>query len=78
MVSDFWLMNGAFCRIKNINLSYTFPKNLISKARIQGLKVYFNVDDPYCFDHFLKGWDPEQGTNTYISRNFTLGLDIKF
>ena len=51
---------------------------LLSKAKIQGLKVYFNADDPFCFDHYLKGWDPEQGTNTYIARTFTFGVDLKF
>ena len=78
MVSDYWLFNGAYFRVKNINLSYTIPSKCLNKARIKGLKVYFNVDDPLCFSNFLKGWDPEQGTNTYIARTFTLGLDIKF
>ena len=78
MVSDYWLFNGAYFRVKNINLSYTIPSKCLDKARIKGLKLYFNVDDPLCFSNFLKGWDPEQGTNTYIARTFTLGLDIKF
>ncbi len=77
-ISDYWLMDGSYCRIKNINLAYSFPSKLISKAKVQGLKVYFNVDDPFCFDHYLKGWDPEQGTNTYIARTFTFGVDLKF
>lgn len=78
MNSDYWLMDGSYLRIKNINLSYTFPKKMVQKASLQGLKVYFNVDDPFCFDHYLKGWDPEQGISTYIARTFTLGVDIKF
>ena len=77
LMSDYWLMNGAYFRIKNINLSYTFPQNIIGRAKMKGLKVYFNADDPFCFDNYLKGWDPEQGTNTYIARNFTFGLEIK-
>lgn len=78
MMSDYWLMDGSFFRVKNINLSYTIPSKFLSKAKIQGLKVYFNADDPFCFDHYLKGWDPEQGTNTYIARTFTFGVDLKF
>lgn len=77
-LSDYWLMNGAYFRIKNINLSYTIPSAPLKKAHIKGLKVYFNIDDPICFDGFMKGWDPEQNTNAYIARTYTIGLDIKF
>lgn len=77
-MSDFWLMNGAYFRVKNINLSYTIPSAPLKKANIKGLRVYFNVDDPFCFDNYLKGWDPEQTTNSYIARTFTLGIDLKF
>lgn len=77
-MSDYWLKNSAFLRVKNINLGYTFPKALISKVNIKGLRVYFNVDDPFCFDNYLKGWDPEAGASTYIARTWTFGLDLKF
>lgn len=77
-MSDYWLKNSAFLRIKNINLGYTFPKALISKVNVKGLRVYFNVDDPFCFDNYLKGWDPEAGASTYIARTWTFGLDLKF
>lgn len=77
-MSDYWLKNSAFLRVKNINLGYTFPKALISKVNVKGLRVYFNVDDPFCFDNYLKGWDPEAGASTYIARTWTFGLDLKF
>lgn len=77
-ISDYWLKNSAFLRVKNINLGYTFPKALISKVNLKGLRVYFNVDDPFCFDNYLKGWDPEAGASTYIARTWTFGLDLKF
>jgi TonB-linked SusC/RagA family outer membrane protein len=77
-MSDYWLMNGAYLRIKNINLSYTIPSRPLQKAGIKGLRFYFNIDDPFCFDNYLKGWDPEQTTNSYIARTYTLGVDIKF
>ena len=77
-MSDYWLKNSAFLRVKNINLGYTFPKALISKVNLKGLRVYFNVDDPFCFDNYLKGWDPEAGASTYIARTWTFGLDLKF
>ena len=78
VMSDYWLMDGSYFRIKNINLSYSLPKSVLDKAKIKGLRIYANVDDPYCFNHYLKGWDPEQTTNSYIARTWTIGLDIKF
>ncbi len=77
-MSDYWLVNSAFLRIKNINLGYTFPESIIRKVSLKGLRVYFNVDDPFCFDNYLKGWDPEAGASTYIARTWTFGLDLKF
>lgn len=77
-MSDYWLVNSAYLRIKNINLGYTFPKSMVSKVNLKGLRVYFNVDDPFCFDNYLKGWDPEAGASTYIARTWTFGLDLKF
>ena len=77
-MSDWWLVDSSFMRIKNINLSYTFPKKLISRISLKGLKLYVNFDDPVCFDSYLKGWDPEAGPSSYVSRICTIGIDIKF
>lgn len=77
-VSDYWLMNGAYFRIKNINISYTLPQRVLDKAGIKGLRVFLNTDDPLCFDNYLKGWDPEAGPATYIAKTFTLGVDLNF
>jgi TonB-linked SusC/RagA family outer membrane protein len=77
-VSDFWLVDSSYLRIKNINLGYTFPKSIINRLNMKGLRVYFNVDDPFCFDNYLKGWDPEAGASSYIARTWTFGIDLKF
>jgi TonB-linked SusC/RagA family outer membrane protein len=77
-VSDYWLMNGAYFRIKNINISYTLPQRALDKAGIKGLRIFLNTDDPFCFDNYLKGWDPEAGPSTYIAKTFTLGVDLNF
>ena len=78
VASDYWLMNGAYFRIKNINLTYTVPQRVLDKAGIKGLKIFLNAEDPFCFDNYLKGWDPEAGPSTYIAKTFTLGVDLNF
>lgn len=77
-MSDYWLVNSAYLRIKNIALGYTFPEKLTRKVNLKGLRVYINVDDPFCFDNYLDGWDPEAGVSTYIARTWTFGVDLKF
>ena len=77
-VSDYWLMNGAYFRVKNINLSYKVPQKVIDRVGIKALRIFFNVDDAFCFDNYLKGWDPEVDPSTYIAKTFTLGVDLNF
>jgi len=79
-MSDYWLMNGAYFRMKNINLSYTFPSQIVQRLRLKNLRVYFNVEDPFRFSHFPKGWDPEANTSgsNYIATTYTFGLDFSF
>ncbi|WP_295728809.1 TonB-dependent receptor [uncultured Muribaculum sp.] len=79
-MSDFWLMDGSYFRVKNINLSYSFPKHLVNAIRLNNLRVYFNVEDPFCFHHYPKGWDPEvnSGGTNYIATSYTFGLDFSF
>ncbi len=79
-MSDFWLMDGSYMRVKNINLSYTFPKKLVNRIRFDNLRVYFNVEDPFCFHHYPKGWDPEvnSSASNYIATTYTFGLNFSF
>ena len=77
-MSDYWLFNGAYLRVKNINLAYTFPQKTLKGIGLKGLKFYLNADDPFLFSNYLKGWDPEQTTQSYIARTYTFGVDITF
>ena len=77
-MSDFWLINGAYFRIKNITLGYTLPKNLVKKANLSNVRVYTSVTDPLSLDSFPQGWDPESADNAYIARTFNFGVSIKF
>ncbi len=56
--SDFFLEDGNFFRIKNIQLSYTLPETWTSKARIGMAKVYVGVNNAFLFTKY-SGYDPE-------------------
>ncbi len=58
-VSDFWLQNATYLRLKNLQVGYTFPKEWLSKLGVQKLRVYYSGQNILTFTGFLKGWDPE-------------------
>lgn len=73
-ISDRYVEDGSFLRIKNITLGYTFPKALLNKAKIENLRVYVNIQNLYTFTKYT-GYDPEVGASTQDSSGLTFGLD---
>ncbi|MGV3587467.1 MAG: SusC/RagA family TonB-linked outer membrane protein [Adhaeribacter sp.] len=78
-MSDYWLMDGSYLRIKNLTLGYNLPEILTSRIRLQGLRVYVAANDLKSFSKFPKGWDPEVDGSTYpIVTTLMGGLSVKF
>lgn len=73
-ISDRYVEDGSFLRIKNITFGYTFPKALLNKAKIENLRVYVNIQNLYTFTKYT-GYDPEVGASTQDSSGLTYGLD---
>ena len=71
-LSDRYIEDGSFLRVKNITLGYSFPKTLLSKARIENLRVQMNIQNLLTFTKY-SGYDPEIGAST-ASVN-VMGLD---
>lgn len=78
-MSDFWLMNGAYFRIKNITLGYTLKPALVRKAGIQSLRFYVSANDLFSIHDFPKYWDPEAGTSSYpMVTTIMGGVTVRF
>lgn len=80
MFSDFWSVNGAYLRVRYIQLGYNFPAKLINKARLSRLRFYVNAQNPFTFTK-LQIIDPESRGNesTYpIMRVYTAGINATF
>ena len=71
-MSSYFVEDGSYLRVKNISLGYTFPKQLIKRASIENLRLYFNVQNPFTFTRY-KGFDPEIGAYNY--NVLTRGID---
>jgi len=78
-MSDFWMFNGAYFRMKNITLGYTIPPMVVEKLRLQGIRVYASASDLFTINNYPKGWDPEVSGDGYpITASYIMGVSVKF
>ncbi|MEI6679365.1 MAG: TonB-dependent receptor [Mariniphaga sp.] len=76
-ISDAYLSNGAYLRVKNITLSYTVPKVMVNKMGLSGTKVFFSVENIYTFSSLPKGVDPERiGWGYPFFATYSFGFNI--
>lgn len=80
LLSDYWVLNASFVKVRNIQLGYTIPAKHTKRWGISNAHVYLSLDNPISFDHYRKGWDPEN-TNTDgnyypVLSTYTLGLTL--
>ncbi|MDD4971324.1 MAG: TonB-dependent receptor [Paludibacter sp.] len=61
-ISDRFVEDGSYLRLKNISFGYTFPKKLISKVRIKNARVYVSGSNLLTWTNYT-GYDPEVSTN---------------
>jgi TonB-linked SusC/RagA family outer membrane protein len=80
LMSDFWLINGSYFRLKNVVLGYTLPKSAANWMKLSSVRVYASASDLFSIDNFPKGWDPEVSTggSSYITKAFNFGVSVKF
>lgn len=66
--SDRFLEKGDYIRLRNVTLSYSFPKNLLEKSPISSLRVYAQGQNLLTFTKFFG--DPEVGISSGETINF--------
>jgi TonB-linked SusC/RagA family outer membrane protein len=78
-LSDYWLINGAYFRLKNITLGYTLKQSAIKKTGVQSLRFYVSANDVFSLSKFPKYLDPESGSYSYpIVTTLMAGATIRF
>jgi len=77
--STYWLRDGSYMRLKNLEIGYTLPKSLVSSMHIQNIRVYFMGTNLLTFSDFDL-WDPELGSSNGqqypLSKTYTIGMTI--
>lgn len=80
-LSDWFIQDGSFLRIQNLNLGYNFNMNKVRS--ISKIRLYVNASNLYTFSKF-QGYDPEVGLDGIYwggyprLRNWTFGLNLTF
>ena len=73
--SDFYVEDGSYFRLKNLQLSYSLPRKLVSSWKMEELKVYFSATNVFTITHY-NGLDPETGkTDGTETNNLSIGID---
>ena len=78
-VSDRYLQDASYLRVKNITLSYTFPRNLVNFMTLNNIRIFFSAENALTFSNLPKGVDPERiswGYPFYATYSFGLNISL--
>lgn len=85
--SSYWIEDGSFFRIRNVQLGYAFGQNLLSRVKIKSLRIYVNAQNLATFANNT-GYTPEIGgsatsfgidNNTYpVPAVYSAGINLNF
>ena len=78
-----YLLNMAYCRIKNLTVGYTLPENVSRKFFVSKLRVYASLENLHTWDHLNNvPIDPEtrvaSGDGGYIGRSYPFSKEYSF
>lgn len=72
--SSRYISNGSYMRVKSVTLGYNFSKNLLTRWKLDHLRVYARAENLLTFTKY-EGWDPEVSTDFY-NDNINKGQDF--
>lgn len=78
--TSFWLRNGAYLRLKNLNIGYDLPELLLRPLGLMHAQVFMNATNLFSISAINEFMDPEQAYyDSYpLMKSFTFGLNFKF
>ncbi len=78
-----YLLNGAYFRIKNIEVGYSIPASVIRKIGMSNARTFISAENIFTKDHLAPGLDPEvdnvtRGAGYPLIKKVSIGLNISF
>lgn len=71
--TDFMVQDGAFTRIRQLQLGYSLPRTLLESVKLKRVRVYVSLDNYFIFTKY-KGMDPEAGSVNNNSLSIDRGV----
>lgn len=80
--SDFWLYDTSFIRLKNVEIAYNLPKNIVELLKLQSVRLSLSGTNLLTFDK-VKLQDPESdatglGQSYPLSKTYSFGINVSF
>lgn len=72
--SDFYVEDGTFLRLRNLQFGYYVPQKWLQKAKVKELKIFMTGTNVFTITNY-RGFDPDIGTNGWI---LDTGIDKGF
>lgn len=81
-MSDFWLWNTSYLRLKTLQFGYNLPKTLLSRIGLERVRIYYSAENLLTIDALGFNTDPEttseRGSSYPLIRSHSIGLNIVF
>ncbi|MBC8756411.1 TonB-dependent receptor [Kordia sp. YSTF-M3] len=88
LFSDFYVEDGSYLRIQNIQVGYSLPKDVLEKIHLDRFRLYFGVNNLYTFTKY-QGYNPDVSNSSPLgagvdlgqyplARTFTTGINVSF
>jgi len=81
-VSDFWVQNGSYFRIKNVEMGYRFSNSLLANLGLKSCRVYVSGNNLYTWTRMKYRLDPDAreswGRVMPPMRVFNAGVNLQF
>jgi hypothetical protein len=61
-LSDRFVEDGSYLRLKNISVGYTFPTTLLNRLKMKNVRIYASLQNAYTWTNYT-GFDPEVSRN---------------
>ena len=78
-ISDFWVYDASYIRLRNIQIGYTMPKEYASKLKLTSLRLFLIGENIFTLSKMPDGVDPNvpNGSTFFpISKLYGLGINI--
>ncbi|SFF58891.1 MULTISPECIES: SusC/RagA family TonB-linked outer membrane protein [Salegentibacter] len=80
--TSYWLRSTDYLRMKNLQLGYNIPTNVLDGWNISKLRVYYTAQNLFTITNYLKGWDPEapsgRGSGYPVVMTNSIGFNLTF